>query len=196
MTSKNTLVSHVEHQRQLSKLEALWYQRFMQQQQEKEKRLSEEREKREKRLEEMQEENDALQCNVLCGYTERMMLAHNFNVHGALEHIVFQARPDKNIGSEFGTEKGLNELAQKTEFKEILEKEAQEHRLVQKQVEYCFPDLYHRASTHANGNDCIIAIRAADFTATERAALAVLLKLQSKRSYPLDWREEEEKVMN
>ncbi|KAG0135082.1 hypothetical protein HOY82DRAFT_537016 [Tuber indicum] len=261
------LISHVEHQTELSKLEALWYQRFMQQQQDNEKQLNEERDKwgkllqeerekrvkllhekqleeeREKRQELLQqkelqekrgymkkflkaqreekekqlkaereetekqlqeisegiskqlqkewEEYSEIRYKVLYGYTERMMLSHNFNVRGAL---VFNARLDKMIDTKFGTQTGLNELAQKTEFKEILKNEVQERHLVYSDVEQCFPHLYNlvsrNISTNGYGNKgMIIVIRVQDYSRNELAALVALLKLQKNWHHPLKWQE-------
>ncbi|KAG0135080.1 hypothetical protein HOY82DRAFT_537014 [Tuber indicum] len=179
-TGTNMLNSHVYCQSQLIKLEELWYQRFIQQ-----------HEENEKQLQEMRGENWQLLYKVLYGYTEKMMQAHNFNVRGAL---VFNARLDKKIDSKVGTQKGLNELAQKTEFKEILDKEVQERHLVYSDVEQCFPHLYDHVSmnisTNGYGNDCmIIVIRVLDFSPNERAALVALLKLQKNWYNPLGWQE-------
>ncbi|KAG0135083.1 hypothetical protein HOY82DRAFT_537017 [Tuber indicum] len=206
MASTNMLVSHVEHKRQLKEIDELWSRRLVRRNQEAKKQLKEEQKKREKqlqeiqekkdkRIQEMREEKENLRDKVSSGDRERMMLAHNFNVRGAL---VFQARLYKIIDSESGTQTGLNELAQKTELQKILEQEVQERRLVYSNVDRCFPHLYHCVSKHARGNDgIIIIIREQDFSPNERAALIVLLKLQQDWTYPLEWKEvsvEEEEV--
>ncbi|KAG0642994.1 hypothetical protein HOY80DRAFT_1035105 [Tuber brumale] len=109
-----------------------------------------------------------------------MKLEQNFNICGALERIVFQARLEKKIGSKHGTQKGLNELSQKSNFIDILEKIVQERRLVHKDIEDCFPHSYHRVSIHANCNNGTTATRGADFEPNKWAALAVLLRLQGR----------------
>ncbi|KAG0642993.1 hypothetical protein HOY80DRAFT_1134114 [Tuber brumale] len=251
-------ISYVEHQEQLSKLEATWYKRFVQQGEEKDKQLKEEREEKDKKLKEEREEKDKhlekvlgekdehlekvlgekdkqlkeereekdkrlekvlgekdrqlkeerdeaetkreqiqqrsekLKCKLLLAETERMKLEQNFNVRGALERIVFQARLKEKIEPEGGTQKGLNELAKGEDLVKVLETVVQKRRVVRKDVEACFPHLYHRVSVHAHGNNGTIVIRAADFPPNERAALVVLLELQNQWSFPLDWKVEEE----
>ncbi|KAG0640162.1 hypothetical protein HOY80DRAFT_1070710 [Tuber brumale] len=151
--------SDAEYQRQLSNLEATWYKRFVQQGEEKDKQLKE--------------------SELLLEETERMKLEQNFNIRGALERIVFQARLQGRINSEKGTQKGLNELAHTKDFTDILKKVVQERCHVHQDVKSCFRDLYHLVSKHAHGNDGMIDIRGADYTENERAALVVFLMLKS-----------------
>ncbi|KAG0642996.1 hypothetical protein HOY80DRAFT_998055 [Tuber brumale] len=214
-------VSYIEFQRQLGKLETIWYKRFMQLweeknkqlkevreekdkqlkelSEEKDKQIKEEREEREKEREQMQqridqhlEENIELRDQVLYEYTERMKREKKFNIRGALERIVFQAGLEKKIDSKHGIQNGLNELSIKKELVDILEKVVQERHLIYMHVDKYFPYLYSRVSTLAHSNDSVIVIRAAQFASNERAALVALLRLQSKWSYPLNWREEKE----
>ncbi|KAG0642990.1 hypothetical protein HOY80DRAFT_1035100 [Tuber brumale] len=145
---------------------------------EKDKQLKEERDEAETKREQMQQRNEGLKGELLLAETERMKLEQNFNVRGALERIVFQARLKGKINSEKGTQKGLNELAHTKDFNDILKKVVQERRLVHQDVKSCFRDLYHLVSKHAHGNDGMIAIRGADYTENERAALVVFLMLQ------------------
>ncbi|KAG0642989.1 hypothetical protein HOY80DRAFT_1035099, partial [Tuber brumale] len=159
---------------------------------EKDKQLKEERDEAETKREQIQQMNEKLKSELLLAETERMKLEQNFNVRGALERIVFQARLEKKIESKYGTQKGLDELVKTGRLIELLGTVVQERRVVRGDVEACFPHLYHRMSIHAHGTDGSIVIRAADFPPNERAALVVLLKLQKEWNFPLDWKEEGE----
>ncbi|KAG0632637.1 hypothetical protein HOY80DRAFT_1035106 [Tuber brumale] len=193
--SHGTIISRIEFHRRLSKLEAFGHKQSVQQREETDKQLKEVEEEKKKR-EPMQQRTDQRSeekldfwGKLLLEKTERMKLEQNFNIRGALERIVFQARLEEKICSKHGTQKGLNELSQKREIIDILEKVVEERCLVPKYVKDCFPHLYYTASRDAHGNDSIIAIRAADFAPNDRAALVVFLRLQSTWSHPLDWKE-------
>ncbi|PUU75166.1 hypothetical protein B9Z19DRAFT_368232 [Tuber borchii] len=131
-------------------------------------------------------------CDALYGKTEVMKLEENFNVKGALEHMVYYAKLRKKIGTDCPpeTQAGLNELAKAPEFTKVLHDEVASRGLELKAVTSCIASVYNKVLRRARGNDYIITLYKEDYTANEGAVLAAFLRMQSEWSYGLKWREE------
>ncbi|PUU72891.1 hypothetical protein B9Z19DRAFT_1069422 [Tuber borchii] len=107
------------------------------------------------------------------------------------ERIVYQAKLEKKIPPTGGIEEGLSELAERREFTDILELEAEASKLHNWDVLAAFDTLYHESKYSTNGDDgANIIVKETEFRDTERAALVCLLKLQSSWPCPLAWKEE------
>ncbi|PUU72610.1 hypothetical protein B9Z19DRAFT_1197466 [Tuber borchii] len=100
--------------------------------------------------------------------TENLKLERNFNLRGALERTVYQARLLKKIKGTMGTgiQAGIKELAKTSEFLDIFNAEVARRGLVP-----------------------MITVRIKDHTPNELAALACFLILQSTWPDSLAWRE-------
>ena len=105
--------------------------------------------------------------------------------------MVFLAKLEKKIPPTVEVQEGLNKLAQRSEFTEILHKEVQARKLVVEDVMACLNHLYNKVCKRTNDmEDSVVVVRASRYTDNERAALIVLLKLQKDWLYPLDWIED------
>ncbi|PUU72879.1 hypothetical protein B9Z19DRAFT_1069412 [Tuber borchii] len=90
-----------------------------------------------------------------------------------------------------GVQEGLDKLAQRSEFTEVLHKEVQARKLVVEDVMACLNHLYDKVCKRTKEmEDAMVVVRAARYTDNERAALVVLLKLQDNWLDPLDWIED------
>ncbi|KAG0637013.1 hypothetical protein HOY80DRAFT_1024067 [Tuber brumale] len=215
-----------EHLANISEVEAKWYQRLRQLEidgkEEKDKLYREVNEEKDKHYRDVNEEKDKLyrdvneekdklyreminnaaensrlQAEILKEVDEKLRLAGNFNIRGALERIVYQAKKGhtnlkqgRMIPNSGGVQKGLNTLAETEEFEAILKSLADERRLVPALIRDRAKRLYDEVSKHAHGNDKMITVRAKDFTTEECAALVTYLSMQKQWPAPLDWREE------
>ncbi|PUU75153.1 hypothetical protein B9Z19DRAFT_1090988 [Tuber borchii] len=123
--------------------------------------------------------------------TETIKLLSNYNIRGALEHIVYHANLLKKIDHCFArvVQNGLNKIAKTPEFVALLNQEVLERRLETKDVTPCIRMVYDACIMKADGNDYVITLRKADHTATHLAVLAAFLKLQSGWLGGLEWRE-------
>ena len=102
--------------------------------------------------------------------------------------MVFLAKLEGKIPPTVEVQEGLNKLAQRSEFTEILHKEVQARKLVVEDVMACLSNLYDKVCKRTKDmEDAMVVVRAARYTDNERAALIVLLKLQKNWLYPLDW---------
>ncbi|KAG0132959.1 hypothetical protein HOY82DRAFT_557116 [Tuber indicum] len=123
--------------------------------------------------------------------TEKIKLAENFNLRGALERIAYHGRLIQKIKSHYtlGVQAALDELAKTADFENLLAKEIVTRHLVKKDVRHCIAVVYHEASKHAHGNSSMITIYEEDHTVNERAALATFLGVQAGWPDGLKWRE-------
>ncbi|CUS07025.1 unnamed protein product [Tuber aestivum] len=120
--------------------------------------------------------------------TEKLALQQNFNIRGALERIVLQARLKKIIWRPNGVQTGLDELAETPEFDKELDRVVGARKLVRGDVVHCVRHLYHEVSKHALRNDgFIILANAHHFDKNYRAAMVAFLRMQDKWVSPLDW---------
>ena len=105
--------------------------------------------------------------------------------------MVYLAKLEKKIPPAVRVQGGLNKLAQRSEFTEILHKEVQARKLVVEDVMACLKRLYNKVCKRTNDmEDDMVIVRASRYTDNERAALVVLLKLQKDWLCPLDWIED------
>ncbi|KAG0137681.1 hypothetical protein HOY82DRAFT_588917 [Tuber indicum] len=185
------------HLANIKEVEAIWYKRNrqleMDAKEEKDKLHREAKEEKNKLYREMinnAAENSRLQAKILKEVDEKLRLTGNFNIRGALERIVFQAKQEGIIPNSGGVQKGLNALAATEKFEEILKAVADDRGLVHDHVWDRARRLYDEVSKHAHGNDKMITIRAKDFTPAECAALVAYMSMQKKWPTNLDWIEE------
>ncbi|PUU72546.1 hypothetical protein B9Z19DRAFT_1069682 [Tuber borchii] len=146
-------------------------------------------------IQEKSDENATLIAEVLHGKIEKIKLMENFNIRGALEHMVYHAKLIKEIRADCpaGIQEGLNELAKTPEFTRVLGEEVASRGLTLEAVIRCIALIYNKTFLHAHGNDDIITLYNGDYTANEVAVLATFLKVQSARLYGLEWKEEKRK---
>ncbi|KAG0136215.1 hypothetical protein HOY82DRAFT_589537 [Tuber indicum] len=114
-----------------------------------------------------------------------LRLERNFGIRGALARLL-----NKIWDSIWaGIQAGINELAKTPEFDEVFMAEVARRGLIPEDVASCVALVYHQASKFAHGNDSMIAIREKDHTVNQRAALAIILMVQSRWPDSLAWRE-------
>jgi hypothetical protein len=106
-----------------------------------------------------------------------------------VERITYQATLAKVIPHQGGILQKLNGLAQRPDFKKILQAEVANRKLVLKDVEACVPNIYHEVSKHAHGNTGVIELNRDEYTVNELAALVSFFRLQKQWSNPLVWKE-------
>jgi len=108
--------------------------------------------------------------------------------------MVFLAELEKKVPETVGIQDGLDKLARRPEFTEVLDKEVLKRKLAAEDVMDCVGQLYAKVCNNTNGNDAtrsnVIIVRPTEFGDNERAALVVFLIVQSNWICPLDWRED------
>ncbi|PUU72883.1 hypothetical protein B9Z19DRAFT_1136436 [Tuber borchii] len=153
--------------------------------------LFEQKEQDQKRIQQGIIRNCDLLYAALKERTEKMMVLGNCNLCGALERMVYLAKLEEKIPPTVGVQEGLDKLAQRSEFTEVLHKEVQARKLVVEDVMACLNHLYDKVCKRTKEmEDAMVVVRAARYTDNERAALVVLLKLQDNWLDPLDWIED------
>ncbi|RPA93208.1 hypothetical protein L873DRAFT_1816458 [Choiromyces venosus 120613-1] len=130
-----------------------------------------------------------LKYALIKGKTDKMRPAENFNIRGALERIVYQAKLDNKISSSAGIQEGLHQLAQRLEFIAELQEEVNRRGLNREEILESVEHIYYEVRKHARGNDSTITVRHGVYSENECAALVSFLKLQSKWRYALQWKE-------
>ena len=92
-----------------------------------------------------------------------------------------------------GVQKGLDKLAQSSEFTAIRDKEVQSRKLSVTDVMACISNLYKEVCNRTYDDDdtllYMILVRPIKFNDYERAALATFPKVQDKWGYSLPWME-------
>ena len=87
--------------------------------------------------------------------------------------MVYLAKLEKKIPPAAGVQGGLNKLAQRSEFTEILHKEVQARKLVVEDVMACLSNLYDKVCKRTKDmEDAMVVVRAARYTDNERALLS------------------------
>jgi hypothetical protein len=150
---------------------------------------------------------------------DKLRIEHDFNVRGGLgmliqpfhmtvcltsstiERIVFQAKLEgqfkegqKKGQKKVGVQGKLDNLAELSEFKDILQDEVAKHKLVYLEAWRCVAKIYHEVSKHAHGNTEPILLERRYFTASELVVLISFFRLQEKWSSALEWELEWEVV--
>ncbi|KAG0129446.1 hypothetical protein HOY82DRAFT_610682 [Tuber indicum] len=112
--------------------------------------------------------------------TEKMKMAENFNLRGALERIAFHGRMLKKMKChhQLGVQPALDELAKIKRFQTHLAAEVETRYLVKKDAACSTAGVYHQVSRLAHGNSGMITIFEEDHTPNEGAALATFLGVQ------------------
>ncbi|KAG0637214.1 hypothetical protein HOY80DRAFT_1052400 [Tuber brumale] len=112
-----------KHLANISEVEAKWYQRLRQLEMD----VNEEKDKLYREMINNAAENSRLQAEILKEVDEKLRLTGNFNIRGALERIVYQAKKEhtnlkqgQKIPKSVGVQEGLNALAETEEFETIL----------------------------------------------------------------------------
>ena len=87
--------------------------------------------------------------------------------------MVFLAKLEGKIPPTVEVQEGLNKLAQRSEFTEILHKEVQARKLVVEDVMACLSNLYDKVCKRTKDmEDAMVVVRAARYTDNERALLS------------------------
>jgi hypothetical protein len=103
--------------------------------------------------------------------------------------ITYQATLSKEISHHGGVQQKLNKLAKRPDFKNLLQIQVTQCKLVLKDVEACVPNIYHEVSKHAHGNTGVVELRGNDYTVNDLAVLAAFFELQKQWTNPLVWKE-------
>ncbi|PUU84197.1 hypothetical protein B9Z19DRAFT_1118042 [Tuber borchii] len=141
--------------------------------------LFEQKEQDRKRIQQGIIRNCELLYAALKERTEKMIVLGNCGLRGALDP------------TNCGVQEGLDKLAQRSEFTEVLHKEVQARKLVVEDVMACLNHVYDKVCKRTKDmEDAMVVVRVARYTDNERAALVVFLKLQDNWLYPLDWIED------
>ncbi|PUU72882.1 hypothetical protein B9Z19DRAFT_1136435 [Tuber borchii] len=113
----------------------------------------------------------------------------NFEIRGALEHIIQEAETQEKILPNKTKQTSLNLLAEHADIMAILLPECKARSLDPARVKGQIWFLYAMYSAYAHGhdNDLLITV---DHPPFRRAALVVLLKLQDNWNHPVKWSEE------
>ncbi|KAG0642231.1 hypothetical protein HOY80DRAFT_1037253 [Tuber brumale] len=82
----------------------------------------------------------------------------NFDIHSALEKIVYQAKALGNIKILVRIEPEIDKIPKLERFKAVLNGEVEASRLVYEDVETCVCHVYHEVSKHTHGNNSTIII--------------------------------------
>jgi hypothetical protein len=109
-----------------------------------------------------------------------------------IERIVFHANLEGQLKRELrnaGVQKQLDHLAERADFKAILQKEVAAHKLVYDEAWSCVKNIYHEVSKHAHGNTEPILLDRRCFTPNELVVLTAFFRLQEKWSGALEWKE-------
>jgi len=88
-----------------------------------------------------------------------------------------------------GIQSRTNKLAKTVEFQNVFNAEVAHRGLCPHDVTSCLEVVYHQLSKYAHGNDRIMTLRTEDHLDNERAALAIILKVQENWPDGLSWKE-------
>jgi len=94
-----------------------------------------------------------------------------------IERITTRAVAEKVITVKGGYQQELDQLVERSGFKEILQEVVDKHKPVPKDIRMSVDTIYHEVSKHANGNCEPIRLKEGDYTAGEMVVLTSFFRL-------------------
>jgi hypothetical protein len=108
-------------------------------------------------------------------------MIERISFHAMVEHVVVDTGPTS-------VQKRLKQLARKSDFKAILKKQVDQHKLVLQDVQSCAGGIYGKLPQHPEQYSPPILLKEDDFRADELVALITFFRIQNKWAYPVPWK--------